>query len=242
MKIEILFPEVCNLFADNANMNYLKLCLPNAEFIETHLNERPKFLDEEINFVYMGPTSENSQRLLIQRLMPLKEAISEKIENGTNFLFTGNAVEILGNYIETEKKEKIPALAIFDLYAVQNLKERHNSECIAKFKDMKIYAFKSQFTLCYPQNEDSFLFEVERGMGMNRGSKKEGIHYKNFHATYLIGPLLILNPDFTKYLLELIGEETPKLAFEEEMYNALKIRAADFERNVPVDVADYKYM
>ena len=35
MKIEILFPEICNLFGDMGNMKYLKKCLPNAEFIST---------------------------------------------------------------------------------------------------------------------------------------------------------------------------------------------------------------
>ena len=28
MRIEILFPEVCNLFGDMSNMRYLKKCLP----------------------------------------------------------------------------------------------------------------------------------------------------------------------------------------------------------------------
>ena len=32
--IEELFPEVCNLFGDMGYMRYLKLCLPDAEFIE----------------------------------------------------------------------------------------------------------------------------------------------------------------------------------------------------------------
>ena len=43
MKIEILFPEVCNLFGDMFNMKYLKMCLPDAEFIETALDDVPTF-------------------------------------------------------------------------------------------------------------------------------------------------------------------------------------------------------
>ena len=30
MKIEILFPEYCNLFGDLGNMMYLKACMPEA--------------------------------------------------------------------------------------------------------------------------------------------------------------------------------------------------------------------
>ena len=40
MKIEVLFPEFCNLFGDAYNMVYLEKTLPEAEIIRT------KFSDE----------------------------------------------------------------------------------------------------------------------------------------------------------------------------------------------------
>ena len=46
MRIEILFPEACNLFGDMSNMRYLKKCLPEAEFLETPLDQEPLFLSE----------------------------------------------------------------------------------------------------------------------------------------------------------------------------------------------------
>ena len=33
MKIEVLFPEVCNLFGDISNIKYLKKCIPDAQII-----------------------------------------------------------------------------------------------------------------------------------------------------------------------------------------------------------------
>ena len=48
MKIEILYPELCTLYGDKGNMQYLKLCLPDAEFVETTLNAKPLFLTEDI--------------------------------------------------------------------------------------------------------------------------------------------------------------------------------------------------
>lgn len=51
--IEELFPEVCNLFGDMGNMRYLKLCLPDAEFIETALNDKPYFAEHDVNMVYL---------------------------------------------------------------------------------------------------------------------------------------------------------------------------------------------
>ena len=51
MRAEILFPEVCNLYGDLANIRYLKACCPELEVIETDLKSRPRFLDEEIALV-----------------------------------------------------------------------------------------------------------------------------------------------------------------------------------------------
>ena len=55
MKIEILYPEFCNLNGDMGNMKYLEKCIPEAEIIETSINEKPKFIDQDdISLVYIG--------------------------------------------------------------------------------------------------------------------------------------------------------------------------------------------
>ncbi len=242
MKIEILYPEFCNLFGDSANMSYLEKTLPHAEFIRTPLNSTPQFLTDDINLVYMGPMTENTQEKIIERLLPYKDIIKSKIDNGMVFFFTGNALEILGNYIENEDGSKIPALEIFDLYAKRDLFHRHNSGCLVELEDMKIMGFKSQFTMCYPKNDDQGLFKVVKGMGMNMDTKIEGIRVNNFFGTYLIGPLLVLNPCFTEYLLKIMGIENPTLAFRAEALDAYNKRLEDFEKKIPTEPEKYKYM
>ncbi len=241
MIVEVLFPEICNLFGDHANMRYLKLCLKDAEFKSTSVNEKPRFLTEKIDLVYMGPSTEKSQETIIKNLSKYKSEIAEKIKSGVTFFFTGNALEVLGRYIETEKGEKIPALDILPLYAKRNMIQRHNSECLAKFEGMEILGFKSQFTLCYPDNEDNGLFLVEKGMGMNMESQKEGIRINNFFGTYLLGPFLVLNPDFTKYLIKTIGGQE-EVAFEEDVKNAHEKLLTHFKERIPQKPPKYKYM
>ena len=87
--IEELFPEVCNLFGDTGNMRYLKLCLPEAEYISTKLNDTPYFAEHDVNMVYMGPMTEQTQINVIKRLMPYKDRIADMINKGTIFLMTG---------------------------------------------------------------------------------------------------------------------------------------------------------
>ena len=94
MKIEVLFPEFCNLFGDLGNIKYLKQCLPEAEFIETKFDEEPRFVKEDVNLIYMGPTTEAMQEKVIKKLSPYKKRIEELIKKNVTFLMVGNAVEV----------------------------------------------------------------------------------------------------------------------------------------------------
>ena len=229
MKIEILFPEVCNLFGDMFNMKYLKMCLPDAEFIETALDDVPTFSKEDVNLIYLAPMTEKTQEKVIERLLPYKGRIEELIENNTVFLFTGNAVEVLGKYIENEDGSKIEGLGIFDVYSKRDMMHRHNSFLVGKYEDIEIVGFKSQFTMMYGDNSDSYFIQVEKGIGINKESKFEGIKKNNFIGTYVIGPILILNPLFTKKMLELMGAE-PKIALESDTMAAYEARLKELKR------------
>ena len=70
MKIEMLYPEVCNLFGDISNIKYLKKCLPDAEIIKTEINSEPAFVTQDIDMIYMGPMPENIQMLDIHLNIP----------------------------------------------------------------------------------------------------------------------------------------------------------------------------
>ena len=91
MKIEILFPEFCNLYGDLANMDYLRRCLPQAEFVETSLQEEPLLAREKVDMVYLGPMTERLQEAVLEKLRPLRARIWELIDQDTLFLCTGNS-------------------------------------------------------------------------------------------------------------------------------------------------------
>lgn len=229
MKIEILFPEFCNLYGDMYNMKYLRKCMPEAEFIETALDEVPTFVNEDVNMIYLGPMTENTQEKVIEKLMPYKERIEELIDKNVVFLFTGNAVEVLGKYIENEDGSKIEGIGIFDVYAKRDMMHRHNSYMVGKFEDIEIVGFKSQFTMMYGDNSDSYFIEVEKGIGLNKESKLEGIKKNNFIGTYIIGPILIQNPLFTKKIMNMMGVEK-EVALEEDVMNAYNARLKELKK------------
>ena len=102
MKIEILYPELCTLYGDKGNMQYLKLCLPDAEFVETTLNAKPLFLTEDIDLVYMCSMSEKSQhrsKYLFHSFAPSVRSFS--------FTTFHSTTQLWQNYGKSEKIEKI---------------------------------------------------------------------------------------------------------------------------------------
>ena len=229
MKIEILYPEFCNLYGDMFNMKYLQKCLPNAEFIETAIDDKPTFAEEDVNLIYLGPMTEKTQEKVIARLKTYKDRIEELIEKNVVFLFTGNAIEVLGKYIENEDGTKIEAVGIFDVYAKRDMMNRHNSYFVGNFEDIELVGFKSQFTMMYGDNTNCYFSKVEKGIGINKESNLEGIRKNNFIGTYLIGPILILNPLFTKKIIAMMGAE-PQIALEEDVMAAYEARIRELRR------------
>lgn len=228
MKIEMLFPEVCNLFGDTSNIKYLKKCIPEAEIIKTQINEEPTFIKEDVDMIYMGPMPEDIQERVIKKLLPYKERIKELIKKDVVFLVVGNALEIFGKYIENEDGSRIEGLSLFDVYAKRDMMHRHNSEFLGEYEDIKIIGYKSQFTMMYGDNESNYFSKAEQGIGLNPESKLEGIKQHDFIGTYLIGPILILNPLFTQKIFKMLGEKDAHLAFEEEVMSAYNQRLKDF--------------
>lgn len=228
MKIEVLFPETCNLFGDMSNIRYLQKCLPEAEFWETPFEEDPRFLTETPDLIYLGPMTERTQERVIEKLLPWKERLSSLMDGDTCFLFTGNAMEVLGSYIENEDGSRIQGLGLLPLHAKRDMMNRHNSTFLGRFQGEEVMGFKSQFTMAFPEEELPGLFQAERGVGLNKKCRWEGVRVRNFFGTYLLGPVLILNPGFTRYLLSCMGEKEPRLAFEKEMNAAYEQRLKDF--------------
>ena len=127
MRIEILFPEFCNLYGDLANMKYLGLCLPDAEFVETPLSETPLVCSGKGGHGLHGSHDRAGAGGGPGAAGPYKQRIWELIGQDVVFLFTGNALELLGESIIKDDGSSIPCLEIFPLTAQRDMMHRHNS-------------------------------------------------------------------------------------------------------------------
>lgn len=230
MKIEILYPEMSNIYGDYGNIMFLKKCLPDAEFVETELHPEPAFVKQDINLVYLGSMTEKAQEIIIRSLKPYKDKLNEYIQTGKAILFTGNSLEILGKYIENDDETKIEGLGILDIYSKREMFNRYNSLFLGEFKNIKIVGFKDQFAHSYGNNETTYFAKVIRGAGLNRESKLEGIRINNFIGTSILGPILVLNPEFAKFFVHnILGQTKAKIPFEKAAYESYEARLKEYE-------------
>lgn len=232
MKIEVLYPEISNLYGDYYNAKYLSMCIPNSQTVFTSNNDKPAFLSEKVDIICMGSMSERNQEFAIKHLMPYKDKIKELIENGTFFLATGNSFEIFGNYIEDDGR-KIECLGAIDFYSKRQMNDRRNCFFLGEFPvetgNIKIVGHKSQFSFSHGKAAENPFIKVDGGFGINLESKNEGIHYNNFFGTYILGPFIMLNPSFLKYLLKSM-QLNDDLLYEEEINNAYVERLKRLQR------------
>ncbi len=218
VKMEVLYPEYMNLYGDNGNIKYLQTIIPKLKIIYTHLNDQPAFSKEKIDILYLGPTTEKQQAIVAAKLKPYREGIKALIDNYTLILATGNAIELFGKYIEKPDGKLISCLGLYNVYAKRFSRLRYNDNVISPLKNFTVVGFKNQLSHLYGRDRHALISPQE----------KKYINFiidKNLFATYLLGPVLILNPLLTENLLT-----NAKIPFQKPPFHELAITA--YQRRV----------
>lgn len=199
IKILHLYDDLMNLYGESGNIKALCCELNNQglKYRVDRLSLGSAISFSEYDFIYMGSGTNYNQEIVWEDLQKYKEDIKMAIDDGKIFLLTGNAFELLGKKVYEDKQI---GLEIFD-YCCYYQEKRTVSEIVAIFPEIKdpIIGF---------QNRDSSmdivkqpLFKVVRGTSFEQ-EQKEGFFYKNVMGTYIIGPILVRNPEFLKYVVK----------------------------------------
>ena len=223
--IEVLFSEFGNMYGEVYNPMFLEKSSNKIKLIYTKLNEEPYFMKHKVDMVYISNMRDLKMYDILDKLKEYKDKIKEMIEDNVIFLLTGNALEMFGSYIE-ENGKKTEALGIFDYYVEKDFEVKYASWVKGKYKNIEIIGHRNQFSKCF--NIKHKFIKVSNGTGSDIDGDIEGICYKNFYATYLLGPFLIMNPLFAKHLLELMGIKDMK--FEKCAMEAYKHRMEYFSK------------
>ena len=232
LTIEMLFPEIANLHGDNFNITYLAQCRPDARIVRTSLTDTPAFATEAVDLVYLGPLTEKGQLAAIERLRPHRDRIEELIESGTHFLFTHNALEVLGQRIRNDEMGyDVAGVGVFELESTLSMFGRYSGKVMGSVPGLAtpVVGYKSQFSMVRAATSIAPFITAERGIGRNRGTALEGVRLNNFIGTSLIGPILVNNPHFTRDLLARLDPNSePVLAHESFALAAYESRLEGF--------------
>ena len=208
IEIAHLYYDVMNLNGDAGNMMALKR---HFESQGVKLNIHFLTIDDKIDFnkfdlYYIGNGSRDSFNLVLDDIMKYKNDIKEAIENNKYFICTGTSMELFGGHFNYLNNKKQDCLGIFDYFS-----EEVSDQIVGEFvfqtsliNDL-IIGFQNRYSKVI--NRDNHLLNMVKGTGKLPDRIEEGIIYKNFMATYLLGPLLIRNPKFTDYLVKKILKE-----------------------------------
>lgn len=227
MIIEQLYPEIANQFGDTGNVRYLCASDPNARLTQTSSFEVPNFIRDHSDLLVIGAMSEQKQPIVRDALKRFRHDLRQYIADGGAALFTGSAIELLGEYVE-QGNEKIPMLGLYPFTVERHFDRRRNTIIYGEYHGMKIVGVKSQFACLHGPQGYPFI-HIIKGYGNGVDDPNEGLKDNNLYATYLLGPLLVENPPLARELLGIGGYHGP-LAFERQAMQAYEEKTAHMAR------------
>lgn len=231
MKILHLYPDLMNLYGEYGNVVCLKKHLEDQGFKvsvdEAKIGFKKKF--EDYDFVYCGSGLEANLKVALKDLLKHSKSLRKAIDNGVYMLFTGNAMELLGEAIDDEK-----ALGFVSMKTKTNEK-RYTGDVVVENNDFgEIVGFINKSTTI--ETKDGVFNYIFKDANLNDNSDSEGYRINNLIGTHIIGPILVKNPKLMRFYVEGIAHNKKKkfvykeisYPYEEDSYvvtlNALKER------------------
>ena len=190
IRIVHLYYDLLNLYGDSGNVKALEYHLKSSgtDFETVRHSLGDKIDLSSCDIACIGSGTEHSLMLALDDIMKYKDEIADFKARGGYILSTGNSLELFGKGIKNGKKEK-SALGIFNYTSVYGKRV---------VKDVRI---KTELV------EDEIIgFENHSG---RLDVEKDIITEDNFIMTYIIGPILVRNPQLNDMIIKRILEKHP---------------------------------
>ncbi|MBR6729037.1 MAG: glutamine amidotransferase [Clostridia bacterium] len=199
-----LYPDLLNMYSDKGNIRTLTERLRQrgfeAEVIEFEKEDTIDFSVPDI--VFLGGGSEREERLVLDKLLPYKKALSEYIEAEGVLLAVCGGYPLLGRFLPLmgEETEGLSALDIKTEVGEKRLIGNVVASAEINGEKVPVVGFENHSGRTRIGSQKS-LGRVLYGHGNNGEDATCGVVYKNVIGTYLHGPLLPKNPKLADYLL-----------------------------------------
>lgn len=223
-----LYPELMSLYGEYANLTVLRRHLEamgvTVDLQTCSCEETPNF--ESADLIYMGAGTEHSQKAALTRLLHSVDALQAARLRGAWILFTGNAMELLGQSIQDIVGKEWQGLSLAGFTTVET-ERRSPVDVLAQSTlwEAPVVGFMNKCSTTH--GIDSPLFSaLALGFGNEQSGGAEGYRADHILATHITGPVLVKNPAFTNYVIEQLFQakqwelpsELPTLPHEQEAY------------------------
>lgn len=206
MKIAYLYYDFLNLYGESGNIkiidNVLKYNKIKHEILYLSLDDKLNF--DEYDLVYIASGTEDNQKIALKHLSKYKKDIKKYIDDNKFILVTGNSVDMFGKEIISDKN--YDGLNILDYKVKQDKRKIEEVYVSSNITKKKILGFINNNSCV--DNIEYNLFDL-------------GYKHNNLYATYILGPILVRNPEFLKYFLNNLTGKKLKydLKLETKAYN-----------------------
>ncbi len=213
-----LYPDLLDLYGDRGNIITLEArCRWRGIGTKVQRASLGDSLDfRSMDILFIGGGSDREQSILVQDLILRKEDLQAAIEDGLVVLTICGGYQLLGQYYQTAEAKKIPGLGILDLWTIAGSKrlignvvveldyttKEDEQRTLPSTQPSTLIGFENHSGQTYLGSGLVPLGKVLVGYGNNGRDNAEGVRHKNVFGTYLHGPLLPKNPDFTDLILQ----------------------------------------
>lgn len=206
LKLLHLYKNLMNLYGEYGNIKALTRHLEDqgAKVLLTETDTADGVCFADFDFIYIGSGTEKNQKKALNDLMFSRDAFLSAANGGTVMLLTGNAFELLGKSITDAVGKKYSALGFAPFTVTEQNKKRltGDSICECAFLTKPLVGFINKCSDI--KGVKDALFTVKLGLSNTEGTREEGFHRDNVYGTHLVGPVLVKNPHFMDYMVNLI--------------------------------------
>lgn len=186
MKIAYLYYDFLNLYGESGNIKIIDSVLKDNkikhEILYLSLDDKLEF--DKYDLVYIASGTEDNQKIALKHLSKYKKNIKKYIDSNKFILVTGNSVDMFGKEIVSDTK--YDGLNILDYTVRQDKRKMEEVYVSSNVTKKKIVGFI---------NNNSYIDDIEYNL-FDLGYK-----HNNLYLTYILGPILVRNPEFLKYFL-----------------------------------------
>lgn len=203
-----LYDELLDLYGDSGNILLLRRRIEGMGHV---CNVKTVGLGDAIDFdgidmVYVGPGKHKNLKAAAAHIVKYKDELKKYIENGGIMLATGSSQVLFGKDYDGAE-----CAGIFDYSAVET-GQVSTDDIVAYMSDEPkalCYGFVNRTCYLSDESSETPVFNIhESTYSKNFTANTEGRIYNNYYGTWMLGPVLVKNPDFAKMLLtKLLGDD-----------------------------------